>query len=438
MRVEAGPGGGAHDPAQRGPLLAGAGGLAQEGQRHLAPEGPADHRQRGGAAIGEVDLAHQREAPRGDPRRGALGTVGQVDANRDAGVFRGRRERRRALPDAGADVAVAEVEGADGDPAQMEPGAILETGREGRLVLAQLGEHGAVELEQGAVADRGHARQAGGAAKRADLPEHVAGPQEANVTPAWSVTGPLDEAPGLDDPPVIGLLALGDDDLAVARVGVTAAGDEQTEPGSVQPRERRVHPQEGADPLGACLRGETGGGLGVRTGEGAGNRPVEAQDAHGGRRCAQGHRRRVVLGERALTARLSRAEQSERDLGPVGPLGDRARLALDDDDERLVGGGEHGLPETVGVLLEPGEHEVGIPPILRSPEHLRRKRRWKDGLECRNRSRRIRRSSGVRRSSWFVRGVRSRTSPSRWGCLDSRCAAGCARVSSIVRSAMTD
>ena len=43
--------------------------------------------------------------------------------------------------------------------------------------------------------------------------------------------------------------------------------------------------------------------------------------------------------------------------------------------------------------------EHGIPPILRSPEHLRRKRCWKDGLECRNRSRRTRTSSGVRRSS---------------------------------------
>ena len=43
--------------------------------------------------------------------------------------------------------------------------------------------------------------------------------------------------------------------------------------------------------------------------------------------------------------------------------------------------------------------EDGIPPILRSPEHLRRKRCWKDGLECRNRSRRTRSSSGVRRSS---------------------------------------
>ena len=42
---------------------------------------------------------------------------------------------------------------------------------------------------------------------------------------------------------------------------------------------------------------------------------------------------------------------------------------------------------------------AGIPPILRSPEHLRRKRCWKDGLECRNRSRRTRSSSGVRRSS---------------------------------------
>ena len=41
----------------------------------------------------------------------------------------------------------------------------------------------------------------------------------------------------------------------------------------------------------------------------------------------------------------------------------------------------------------------GIPPILRSPDHLRRKRCWKDGLECRNRSRRTRSSSGVRRSS---------------------------------------
>src|ERR1700757_1362025 len=62
-----------------------------------------------------------------------------------------------------------------------------------------------------------------------------------------------------------------------------------------------------------------------------------------------------------------------------------------------------------------GEDPDGIPPILRSPEDLRRKRRWEDGLECRSRSRRIRRSSGVRRSSWFVRGARSRTSPSRWG-----------------------
>jgi hypothetical protein len=81
---------------------------------------------------------------------------------------------------------------------------------------------------------------------------------------------------------------------------------------------------------------------------------------------------------------------------------------------------------------------AGIPPILRSPEHLRRKRRWKDGLECRNRSRRIRRSSGVRRSSWSVPVVRSRMSPRRWGCLGSRCVTGCARSSLIARSAMTD
>jgi enoyl-CoA hydratase/carnithine racemase len=77
---------------------------------------------------------------------------------------------------------------------------------------------------------------------------------------------------------------------------------------------------------------------------------------------------------------------------------------------------------------------IGIPPILRSPEHLRRNRRWKDGLECRNRSRRIRRSSGVRRSSWFVGGARSRMSPGRWGCPDSRCVTGFARSSSIAES----
>jgi hypothetical protein len=51
------------------------------------------------------------------------------------------------------------------------------------------------------------------------------------------------------------------------------------------------------------------------------------------------------------------------------------------------------------VVFESNFTRCGIPPILRSPEHLRRKRCWKDGLECRNRSRRIRSSSGVRRSS---------------------------------------
>ena len=61
----------------------------------------------------------------------------------------------------------------------------------------------------------------------------------------------------------------------------------------------------------------------------------------------------------------------------------------------------------------------------------------KDGLECRSRSRRIRSSSGVRRSSWSVRVVRSRMSPRRWGCLGSRCVTGCARSSSIAGSATT-
>ena len=42
---------------------------------------------------------------------------------------------------------------------------------------------------------------------------------------------------------------------------------------------------------------------------------------------------------------------------------------------------------------------LGIPPILRSPEHLRRKRRWKDGLTCQSQDRRTRSSSGASRCS---------------------------------------
>ena len=66
----------------------------------------------------------------------------------------------------------------------------------------------------------------------------------------------------------------------------------------------------------------------------------------------------------------------------------------------LVSRGTSAADEAASTELAAcGNRPDGIPPILRSPEHLRRKRRWKDGLECRNRSRRIRRSSGVRRSS---------------------------------------
>ena len=73
-----------------------------------------------------------------------------------------------------------------------------------------------------------------------------------------------------------------------------------------------------------------------------------------------------------------------------------------------------------GLTLSPSPlsrtKRSGIPPILRSPEHLRRKRRWKDGLRCRRRGLPIRSSSGGRRWSWSVRAARSRTSPRAWGC----------------------
>ena len=60
-------------------------------------------------------------------------------------------------------------------------------------------------------------------------------------------------------------------------------------------------------------------------------------------------------------------------------------------------------------------HRRGIPPILRSPEHLRRKRRWKDGHRCQSQGRRTRSSSGVRRCSWSAMDGRSRMSRPRLG-----------------------
>ena len=53
----------------------------------------------------------------------------------------------------------------------------------------------------------------------------------------------------------------------------------------------------------------------------------------------------------------------------------------------------------VPLLLRHASSYGGIPPILRSPEHLRRKRRWKDGLTCQSQDRRTRSSSGASRCS---------------------------------------
>jgi transposase InsO family protein len=79
----------------------------------------------------------------------------------------------------------------------------------------------------------------------------------------------------------------------------------------------------------------------------------------------------------------------------------------------------------------------GIPPLLRSPEDLRRKRRWKDGQRCRRRGRRIRRSSGGRRSGWSVRAARSPTSRRAWACRSRRCVTGASASRPTAASAMT-
>src|SRR4051794_36996683 len=79
----------------------------------------------------------------------------------------------------------------------------------------------------------------------------------------------------------------------------------------------------------------------------------------------------------------------------------------------------------------------GFPPILRSPQHLRRKRRGKDGHRCRRQGLPIRSRSGGRRWSWSVRAARSRTSPSRWGCRRRRCGTGAVRASATAVSATT-
>jgi hypothetical protein len=63
----------------------------------------------------------------------------------------------------------------------------------------------------------------------------------------------------------------------------------------------------------------------------------------------------------------------------------RARRRLPRRPDRRGDHQQHPDPDddlTSPVSASPTATDAGIPPILRSPEHLRRKRRWKDGLGC--------------------------------------------------------
>ena len=349
--------GSAHDPAQARALLAGACDVPDERQRDLAAERAADHRERGHAAVGEVDLADERELARRHPRLGCRDLFRDVDAGCHP-LVGGERRHGRPLPDAGGRVDAAEVERPHRDPAEMQARAVAKPPGERRIERPELPEHCGVELEQPAVARGRHGRQARAALERIDLAEDVAGAQEAHVAPGFLLPGVLDQPTRLHDPPGRGALTFAHDDVAVARLELAAPADDQLDAVRGEVPERLVGAEERGDALGVGLLGERGRGLGVRAGEGDRDCAIEPQHAHRARGGAQGDRGRRVLDERALAAHLPRAEHAERDLAAVGAFGDHAHLAFDDDDERAVLGRRHGLAEGVGPLLEAGQDEV--------------------------------------------------------------------------------
>src|SRR6185437_17115991 len=138
----------------------------------------------------------------------------------------------------------AEVERAHRDTAQAKPGPILEPGREVLVERAQLAQHGAIELEQSAVAGGGHGRKAWAALEGADLAEHIAAAHEAQLAPGLALAGRLDQAARLHDPPAIGHLALAHDHVALTGGDVATALHQHLHGPRVELAERLVHAQE--------------------------------------------------------------------------------------------------------------------------------------------------------------------------------------------------
>ena len=227
-----------------------------------------------------------------------------MHTRRDLVIAR-RRWRRRSLHHAGHDLAAAEVQGPNRNPTEVQSRSVLESGRKLGIALPKLTQNRAVELEQPAFSDRRDPRKTRDAAQRTDLPEHVAGAQEADIAARLPLAGVLDQPPGLDDPPVIGALSLAHDHVAVVDLDLASAGDEQLEPGRVQLAEGRIGAQERADPLRTRLGAESGRCLGVCARQRERDRPLETQHAHRARSGPQGHRRRALLDQRPLTARLA-------------------------------------------------------------------------------------------------------------------------------------
>ena len=316
--------GSAHDPAQARALLARAGDVPDERQRDLAAERAADHRERRDAAVGEVDLTHEREATGRDPRLGRRRFSGDVHAGGDALVGR-RRRRRRTLADARGHVAAAEVERPHRDAAEVQPSPVAEPRGEHRIERAELVEHGRVELEQSAVARGGHGRQARAALERADLAEHIAG-RAGSARRGGPSPRPVcsTSRPDSHDPPATGGSPSRTMTSPSRALSPRPRATMQLDALRVELPERLVRAQERRDPLGVRLLRERRRGLGVRAGEGDRDAAVEPQHAHRARGGAQGDTGRVVLDERRARRSISPGPSTPSETSVrSAPLGDR-------------------------------------------------------------------------------------------------------------------
>ena len=247
--------GSAHDPAQARAVLTGAGDVPEERQRDLAAERAADHRERRHAAVGEVDLAHEREATSAQPTARAQATSPEtstpaaIRSSGDGGGVGGRwltPEAASPPPKSSGRTAMRlRCSRARSPSLEANVGSSV----------AELVEHRRVELEQPALARRRHRRQA-----RADP---SSAPTSPNTSPARRKRTSrradpcprvLDQPAGLDDPPGWPCwLTFPHDDVAVVGLDPATPADDQLDALRVEVPERLVRAQERGDPLGVRL-----------------------------------------------------------------------------------------------------------------------------------------------------------------------------------------